>query len=392
DRFLKLRGRRWHYVRRVPKHVADWDARGTIQLSLKTASLEVARIKRDEIEKADDLYWSGVSDGLAAESAEETYRAAKSRALALGFQYLTASQIATTLSIEDVIARIDAAQGTAGQEAPAVLGAHEEPTLTVREAMEFYFDTMAADECRGMSAYQLKSWKKVKRAAAESFVSSVGNKPLLEITRADAQKHYEYWRDRIAGKAGGKPISPDTARRNFGNMRKLFRSYANWLALDVKKPFDGLSFRLRKSDQREVPPFDVRWIERMFLGPGALDHLNREARLIFLILIETGCRPSEVCKLMPQNIQFDHPVPHLAIRFRSDRLVKTEASVREIPLLGVSLEAMKRASSGFPRYRDKETNLSATLIKGLRRRNLLPTTQHTVYSMRHAFEKRMQEA
>ncbi|MGF1526447.1 MAG: DUF6538 domain-containing protein [Candidatus Competibacterales bacterium] len=216
DRYLKLRGRRWHYVRRVPKHVADWDVRGTVQLSLKTASLEVARIKRDEIEKADDLYWSGVSDGLAAGSAEKTYLAAKQRALGLGFQYLTANQIAATLSIEDVIARIHAAQSTAGREAPAVLGTHEEPTLAVREAMEFYFDTMAADECRGMSFYQLKSWKKVKRAAAESFISSVGNKPLLEITRTDAQKHYEHWRDRIAGKVGGKPISPDTVRRNFG--------------------------------------------------------------------------------------------------------------------------------------------------------------------------------
>lgn len=63
DRYLKLRGRRWHYVRRVPKSIAAWDARGTIQLSLRTASLEVARLKRDELEKADDLYWSGVTDG-----------------------------------------------------------------------------------------------------------------------------------------------------------------------------------------------------------------------------------------------------------------------------------------------------------------------------------------
>lgn len=136
-----------------------------------------------------------------------------------------------------------------------------------------------------------------------------GNKPLLEITQADAQKHYEHWRDRIAGKVGGKTISSDTARRNFGNMRKRFRSCANWLEVDLKNPFDGLSFRLRKSDKREVPPFDVSWIERKFLIPGALNHLNDEARLIFLILIETGCRPSEVWNLMPENICLDHHVP-----------------------------------------------------------------------------------
>ena len=63
DRHLKLRGRRWHYVRRVPRSVSGWDERGTIQVSLRTASLEVARLKRDELEKADDLYWSDVTDG-----------------------------------------------------------------------------------------------------------------------------------------------------------------------------------------------------------------------------------------------------------------------------------------------------------------------------------------
>lgn len=99
-RYLKLRGRRWHYVRRVRKHGADWDPRGTIQLSLRTQSLEAARIKRDEIEKADDLYWSGVGDGMAAGTAEQGYRSAKRRVLGLGFQYLTANQIAATLSIE----------------------------------------------------------------------------------------------------------------------------------------------------------------------------------------------------------------------------------------------------------------------------------------------------
>ena len=38
--------------------------------------------------------------------------------------------------------------------------------------MEFYFGSMAADESRGMSEFQLASWKKVKRYAAESFILS----------------------------------------------------------------------------------------------------------------------------------------------------------------------------------------------------------------------------
>ena len=188
DRHLKLRGRRWHYARHVPASVSGWDLRGMIQLPLRTTSPEVARLKRDELEKADDLYWSGVIDGIEAQSAEETYRAARTRALGLGFQYLTADQVASTLSIEEVLKRIELVRGTADREAPALLGAQDEPALTVRGAMELYFDTIAADECRGMSAYQLRSRKKIKRYAAESFMSVVGNNPLLENTRADSQK------------------------------------------------------------------------------------------------------------------------------------------------------------------------------------------------------------
>lgn len=391
DRFLKRRGTRWHYVRRVPSHLAGIDKRATIQISLKTTSYEVARIKRDAFEKADDLYWSSLAEGQDAGDVVAAYKAAKTRALALGFQYLSSATLAAHAPAE-IIERVKTVAAISELEAPALLGAVDEPRLAVREAMEFYFDTMAADEARGMSEYQLNSWKKVKRYAAESFISVVENKPLLDVTRADAQKYYEHWIERMKGDEDGKRISSNFANRNFGNMRKLFKIYANWLALDVRNPFDGLSFRNRKADQRVVPPFDAEWIKTKMLVPGAYGRLIDEARLIFLVLIETGCRPSEICNIAPENIHLDHPVPHLAIRFQPDRRIKTESSVREIPLLGVSLEAMKQAPNGFPRYKDKETNLSATLMKGLRAAKLLPTSDHTVYSMRHAFEKRMQEA
>lgn len=52
---------------------------------------------------------------------------------------------------------------------------------------------------------------------------------------------------------------------------------------------------------------------------------------------------------------------------------------------------MKANPNGFPRYFDKETSLSAILMKALRSRNLHPTANYKVYSIRHSFEKRMLE-
>lgn len=72
-----------------------------------------------------------------------------------------------------------------------------------------------------------------------------------------------------------------------------------------------------------------------------------QARLIVYALIETGCRPSEIANLLPEDIRLGDAVPHIRIRPRKGREIKTQTSIREIPLVGVSLEAMKRAKR-FP--------------------------------------------
>ncbi|MBN9056427.1 MAG: integrase, partial [Rhizobiales bacterium] len=103
-------------------------------------------------------------------------------------------------------------------------------------------------------------------------------------------------------------------------------------------------------------------------------------------------RPSEICNLPPERIHLKAKIPYISVDFQEDRLIKTESSVRDIPLMGVALDVMKRFPKGFPRYRDREDTLSATLMKHLRAKKLLPSDAHRVYSTRHSFEKRMLEA
>ena len=58
-----------------------------------------------------------------------------------------------------------------------------------------------------------------------------------------------------------------------------------------------------------------------------------------------------------------------------------------------ALEAAKRAAPrAFSHYYDRNELVSANMMKNLRNRALLKTPNHKVYSLRHAFEKRMQEA
>lgn len=124
------------------------------------------------------------------------------------------------------------------------------------------------------------------------------------------------------------------------------------------------------------------------LAPGALGGLNPEARAILLTMINTRCRPSELAALTANTIHLDHNVPHISIEAEL-RQIKTSYAQRKVPLLGVSLEAMRAFPNGFPRYRDSSASLSATINKFLRENGLMESPGHVLYSLRHAFEDRM---
>lgn len=278
-------------------------------------------------------------------------------------------------------------------DAEALLGTVKRPTVTVSKAMEIYLCEIAPDEQKGMSAAQKKNYEKVKNRAVNNFIQVVGDKELQAVTRDEAVQFFNWWQGRVTGKGEGKPLSGNSANRDVGNMRKLFDAYFKRIGEEEREnPFRNLNFRNPKSQQKDVPPFPAAWIQNNILAPGALASLNRQAALIILACIETGCRPSELCNITEEQIHLDAEVPYISIRFLPERAIKTESSVREIPLIGVSYEAMRQAPAGFPRYQDKETNFSATAMKAFRRAGLFPSENHCIYSLRHSFENRMKEA
>ncbi len=74
NQYLQSRNGRWHYVRRIPKPYLQVDNRAMIRKSLRTASLEVARARRDALVEADNQYWSKRGKVLLAEVYARTMR------------------------------------------------------------------------------------------------------------------------------------------------------------------------------------------------------------------------------------------------------------------------------------------------------------------------------
>jgi len=404
DRFLKLRTSTYHYYRRVPKRYEPLDARGTIRFSLNTGSLEIARLRRDGFEVADDEYWAALSIADNENTGNQArqvamsrrYKAAQSRAMASGFTYKPADELAHPDNIEDIVARLMSLKSSregeiAAQEAEAVLGGVDAPKTTVSEALEIYFDEISIDDQLGKSEQQKYQWQKVKRLSVSYFIEVVGDVALVDITRKHALKFQSWWKDRIVSPAKGeKPVSPNTVNRHIGNMRLLYRSFFTHIGEEERQnPFRNIFFKAKS--RTEVPGFDDNWVRTKILKPGMLIGLKWELQLITYILIETGCRPSEIINLLPTDIHLDEDVPFISIKPSSNRQIKTESSIRDIPLVGVALEAARRAPKGFKHYHDRNELFSANMMKAFRARSLFPSEKHVIYSFRHSFEKRMQE-
>jgi hypothetical protein len=369
-----------------------------VRISLETRSIGEARPRRDAYEAADNQLWGAMLAGDDQVRARRIYEATVRRAEAMGFDYRPAAELAE-LPIGDLVERTKAiaAAGRTIEQQAALLGGETPPPLVLTAVYDLYVDEIATAELRTKSLQQRRKWTNVKKRSVERFVEVVGDIEMNRISREHALKFWRYWQQRIAPKEGRATHTPSSGNRELGSLRTIYAEYfAHIGQMDRVNPFAGLSFAEKAKQKKLRPPFPTDWIRTKILQPGALNRLNDQARAIVLATIEVGARPSETCNLTSEQIRINAAVPHLAFEERDDpddpRELKSAASIRVVPLVGVALEVFKRFPNGFPRYREKEESLSQLVNKYLRNNGLAPTPRHTLYGLRHSMEDRMKEA
>ena len=178
-----------------------------------------------------------------------------------------------------------------------------------------------------------------------------------------------------------------TANKDIGQIATMLKE------IETRHRIGGLGtlfagLRIAGEEDKSRAAFPVAHVRDRLLSEGALAGLNAEARGVVYLMVETGLRISEAVNLTAGTIHLNAPVPYISVE-PDGRRMKTRQSEREIPLVGSALLAMRAHPAGFPRYRDKAATLSATVNKHLRERGLLPTEEHSLYSLRHTFEDRL---
>ena len=306
---------------------------------------------------ADEHYWEtslAKQVGVSAEDLPEMcrYRTARRRAVAVGFELKPLSKLKTVEPIQEVVERVKTLDQDDSKliDMEAVLGTIEPPKDTIRDAFKLYCDKLSIGETSRKSPEQVVRWKATKTRAVEHFVALCGNLTMDEIARKHGRQFYDWWDERLRGdSSSARTYRPNSANRELGNLRQLFREYWTYQGEeDGENPFRKLRFK--DTPTEATPSFSNDWVQSKILNPNVLEGINAEAQIIAYALVETGCRSSEIANLLPENICLDAEVPHIRIRPTANREFKSVASRRDIPLVDISLEAMKCAPNGFPRY------------------------------------------
>ena len=341
-----------------------------------------------------EAHWRSLASGTPG---KQRWQDAVTIARSHGLDYLTPDEAARR-DINELLARIenlkDGDRRTDVAIVDAVLGGVEKPRVMLSDLFTEYEKTQQTPLSK-MSPDQRRKWTSAKKRAVEILIEQRGNRALQDITRADAVAYADFWEGRTIAEG----ISPSSANKNISHIGGMIRAVDKRLKLGLDHVFSGT--RLEGGRDGNRSPFTVDHIRNVILAPGALDGLNDEAKDVVYIVMETGCRPSEIVNLSKSRIKMGEDIPYIRVEAEG-RLLKTEHSERDIPLVGMALEAMRRHPAGFPRYFDNGNNLSATLMKHFKKAKLLPKVsedtpqkkrpKHSVYSFRHAFKDRLKAA
>jgi integrase len=401
---IERRGRVYHLRLRTPARFRRVEPRLEVTLSLRTDSLIEARARHALAHQALHRAWETRLRGQDAPTPRAAW--AESTTVLVGRidpQLRVEHQIGAP--VQDLLARLERLAERVEEPVPppALPGGAHLPRILVSE-MPAHHERVRADRVSAKNPRQMREWRNKYLRATEAFVAAVGDKPVAEVTAADARAYRIHWEK----KRTADGITTEYVNKQIGYMKQLVDSYckdAGLLPADYTNAFGGLALEklgteLRQEEGRKLA-LPAAWIRDVLLDPARTAGLNAEARDIAVVCAETGARAAEIVDLSPEDIVIDHEIPHLRILIVEEgehrRELKNTSSKRPIPLLGHALNAMRRHPSGFPRYRGKATYSNA-INKYLREGKLFPPPPkgsdraHSIGGARHAYEDRMKHA
>lgn len=265
----------------------------------------------------------------------------------------------------------------------------KKPVPTFKEAIEMFLDRSRADHSRHNT---------VRRAvtASKPLVRYFGDKPLDQIAVGDVEG-FKDWRRRQKKQPPTKrlkknkrattatPLKPATINRELAFMRAMINHFIR-LDVLVKNPVSRVKFLKENNEQMRVVTYEE---ERLYLLAA-----SQPLRDVAVIMVETGMRPDEVCRLERRHV-------HLDKGYIFNPYGKTPSARRKLPLSQRAADVLRHRVENtkgefiFPSTRGGK-DPSKPIVKlnnahrgAVTRAKLDP---FRLYDLRHTFATRAAEA
>lgn len=380
-RYIQQRGSVFQFVMRVPSDLIPRIGKKFVRMSLKT------RDPKEAIQRAEPLakkYLSQFQALQADEALLPAHAAQTAKQIAQGYEEI---EHFLNLVVEPKLAKY------AGGDEVRYNAAEPKDFLTPLEQKVLDVFNEGKGPLRLSGAIKLY-WKTHQKAGDPKFVTGVerdwnklvaflGDVPLESVNREQARAFV----DHLAEK-GNKTTS---IRRNLNHIKAVVTAALREAELSKTNPFAVLQIANEGQDAEAAAVPDRKALES--IAQTLRDDLT-PVGILSMILIETGTRIGEFSGMKVSDVFLDAPVPYVRVKPNEWRSVKTASSVREFPLVGLSLEAMKKAltlprtnDALFPTYARKggQNSASGAVNKRLEKWGI------TSKSFRHSLKDRLRE-
>lgn len=391
----------WYYRRRIPAYAQKLYAKAGAKakkaelfFSLQTTDAAVAAKKADQETRKLDALWSLHKD-RAADIADPGVSLARLKAAGLspGDGKVMDDE---GLSLPQIDAFREAIIGFVEQgERPAPLSDQDKLTLdilqgalvpkTLRDARELHTSLGKGPKNKIAQGQSDRAWN--------LLYEITGNKIITNIRRSEANE--------FVARLIERGQSAETVRKYIAQIAPVLKLAIREFELDWKNHFEGLQIANKGEEPRhERLPYTQAQLRTV---QSACREKDDSRRWLIAALSDTGARLSELLGMEQADVFLDAPIPYIHIRPNDTRRLKTEDSERQVPLVGETLWAVRRAMESasehlFPSLLPKARGIefdsgsaSAALGKWLKDNGLAGKGQ-ALHSFRHTMADRLRNA
>ena len=380
---------RFRYRRRVPREIVKILGKREFSISLKTTDQRIALERYEAVHQDVE---AEIQAARAIDPEEADYRASVQTLR----KYKLASP--TTRAVAPVKFEQDPERFRLFTEAALRAPVHEfdqiveakffglqEPPTRLSKAVDAYLqEHKDADNERDL--------RKQTNLAIDLITEVVGHRD-PEVESIDIEAAYAF-RDRLRARGSSRGtiqrrINTIRAVLNFAKQRFQLTDYVN--------PFSRLEVPKTASDRRARDSRLPLTIDEIARCNSFMMSKNKDIADLWIMMMFTGARPRELLGLEWQDVDLDHPIPHIVVRPNGIRGVKTDTSIRKVPLVGRGLEvARSRAeqaghgASGaepfFARYASTGgfNTASNLMTKAMKQAGVWERIKKVPYSLRHS--------